>query len=220
MPNDTTATSTDDAANAAALAAALAGEVESDDTDGDVDASSAGATDADKAAETGGDKGTDNGDTSATDNAELEALKAQIETIKAESRKWEERSKKNFEELRDLKRAGMTDEERAAAEKADVATETSEALERAEKAEAALLRKTIAVDLSLSKENAAVLDGITGDEKALRAVAAILATNQKTADEKPAPKKGVVQTQGAQTDTGKRSLGDMFEEAMGEAGLF
>lgn len=219
MPNDTTATSTDDAANAAALAAALAGEVASDDSDsdGDVDASSAGAN---EATGTDEDKGADGDGKSATDNAELEALKAQIETIKAESRKWEERSKKNFEELRDLKRAGMTDEERAAAEKADVATETSEALERAEKAEAALLRKTIAVDLSLSKENAAVLDGITGDEKALRAVAAILATNQKTADEKPAPKKGVVQTQGAQTDTGKRSLGDMFEEAMGEAGLF
>lgn len=191
------------AASQAALAAALAATdagAEGDDPDGSKAAAAAAeaAKEGDEPAE-----GTD---------AAVAALTAQVEAIKAEARKWEERSKANFKELEAIKRNGMSDEEKAAHDAAAVSQAVTEATERAEKAEAALLRKTIAVDLSLSPEHAAVLDGITGDETALRAVAAALAAAKPEA--KP-EKKGVVPTQGTATaGTGTQTLGEQFADAL------
>lgn len=208
MPDSTgTTDAAAEAANTAALAAALAGAPEGDDGDDPDGSKAAAAAAAAKAAEEPkeGDKPAEGTD------AAVAALTAQVEAIKAEARKWEDRSKANFKELEAIKRNGMTDEEKAAHDAASVSQAVSEATERAEKAEAALLRKTIAVDLSLSKEHAAVLDGINGDETALRAVAAALAAAKPEA--KP-EKKAVVPTQGASTDSnGTQSLGEMFADA-------
>jgi hypothetical protein len=203
---------------------ALFGAADGDEADGTKPDGEGGESGTSAAAGTDGDKGgADGGGEGEGSDPRIAALEAQVEAIKAEARKWEERSKSNFKELNALKRASMTDEERAAAEKDDRGAEAREALERAEAAEAKLLRREIVLDLKLSKEDAAILDGIVGDETALRAVAARLAaaaSASKTKEEEPKPEKkggGFVPAQGSTSGaSGKRDLGDMFADALGE----
>lgn len=184
---DTAAT---DAANTAALADALAGTATASTTD---------------------DAGTDG---ESTPEPTVEELQAALAEWKGHARKHEDQAKANktaAEELAALKRAQMSDADKAAADAAATSEAVTEAEARAEKAEAALLRATIAVDLSLSKEDAAVLAGITGDEAALRAVAARLAGSKA-----PAAPTGVVPTQGKSASTGAASPAQAFEDAMSE----
>lgn len=141
----------------------------------------------------------------------VEELVAQLEEWKGHARKHEDQAKANktaAAELAELKRSTMSDAEKAAADAVATSAAVTEATSRAEKAEAALLRKTIAVDLELSKEDAAVLDGITGDEAAIRAVAERLAGRKS-----PGPKPN--RSQGLLTG-GTPSKGAQFADALGE----
>lgn len=107
-----------------------------------------------------------------------EELATQLEEWKGYARKHEDAAKANktaATELAALKRSVMSDAEKAEADKATTSQAVKDATERADKAEAALIRRTIAIDLELSKEDVAVLDGVQGDEKTLRALAERLA---------------------------------------------
>ncbi|WP_036959342.1 hypothetical protein [Promicromonospora kroppenstedtii] len=83
----------------------------------------------------------------------------------------------------------MSDAEKAAADLAAGSQALTDAVTRAETAEAALIRYKIAVDLELSKEDVTVLDGVQGDEKTLRALAERLA-GRKSPAPKPTPTQG------------------------------
>lgn len=141
----------------------------------------------------------------------LDEALAQIEELKGHARKHEDRAKANktaAAELAELKRSTMSDAEKAAADREAATTALAEATTRAETAEAALVRYKIAVDLELSKEDAAALEGIQGDEKTLRALAERLAGRKS-----PAPKP--TQTQGRDTG-GTPSAKDAFVDALGD----
>lgn len=134
----------------------------------------------------------------------LESLAAQVETLKKESRKWEERAKSNksaADELANLKRDSMTAEQQA---QADLA----EARQRAEAAESELSRLRIATEFGLSKEDAEALASVQ-DEEALRALAQRLA---KPAGPNPNP------GQGKRTTPGPASTAEQFAEVL--EGLF
>lgn len=149
--------------------------------------------------------------TGGTEAPTIESLTAKVEELTSHSRKWEDRAKENKDaakELADLKRAALTDAEKAEADKAETSQALKDAVERAEKAESALIRRDIAVDLELSKEDVAVLDGVQGDEKTLRALAERLA-GRKSPAPKPTP------TQGRDTG-GTPSAKDAFVDALGE----
>lgn len=95
---------------------------------------------------------------------------------KAEARKWESRAKENTAaaaELAAIKAAQMTEAEKTAERLATAEKTAAEATARA-------LRREVALDHKLSKEDAALLDAIT-DETAMTALAARLAQAAQTA---------------------------------------
>ncbi|WP_051432595.1 hypothetical protein [Promicromonospora kroppenstedtii] len=142
-----------------------------------------------------------------------EDLAAQLEEWKGHARKHEDKAKANAKaatELAELKRSSMSDAEKAAADLAAGSQALTDAVTRAETAEAALIRYKIAVDLELSKEDVTVLDGVQGDEKTLRALAERLA-GRKSPAPKPTPTQG-------RTTGGTPSAKDSFVEALD--GLF
>jgi hypothetical protein len=89
---------------------------------------------------------------------------------KAKAREWESRAKANktaADELAAIKASQMSEAEKA--EK-----RFAEAEQRAVQAEARALRRDVALDFKLSKDDAALLDSVT-DEDAMRALAGRLA---------------------------------------------
>lgn len=89
---------------------------------------------------------------------------------KAEARKWESRAKENkqaAERLAELEEANKSEAERAA-------ERLAKAEQTAAEAEARALRRDIALEHSLSKDDAALLDAVT-DEDAMRRLAERLA---------------------------------------------
>src|SRR5690606_15447312 len=97
----------------------------------------------------------------------VEELTAQLEEWKSNARKHEDRAKANkaaAEELAELKRAQMTDAQKAEADRQAATEALTAATKRAEDAEARLTRYRLAVELELSKEDAAALEQIQGDE--------------------------------------------------------
>lgn len=88
---------------------------------------------------------------------------------KAEARKWEQRAKDNKAAADEL--ATIKDAQKSEAEKA--AERVHEAEQKALKAEARALRRDIALEHKLSKDDAALLDTVT-DEAAMRSLAARL----------------------------------------------
>jgi seryl-tRNA synthetase len=143
----------------------------------------------------------------------VEELTAQLEEWKSNARKHEDRAKANkaaAEELAELKRAQMTDAQKAEADRQAATEALTAATKRAEDAEARLTRYKLAVELELSKEDAAALEQIQGDEATLRALAERLA-GKKTPAAKP------TRTQGRTTD-GTPSAKDAFVDALD--GLF
>lgn len=125
---------------------------------------------------------------SSTETPTLEDLLAKVETLTAESRKWEGRAKANKEAkdaLDALQREKMTDTERAEADRSALEQRATDAEDRATKAEAALARFTLATEFGLTKEDAEALASVT-DEASLRALAARLAGRPA----KPTPGQG------------------------------
>lgn len=119
----------------------------------------------------------------------VEDLLAKVEEITAHSRKWEDRAKANKEaadELAALKRERMTDDEKAQAAVAEIEQRAKDAEERAEKAEAALARMTVATEFGLSKEDADALAAVS-DPEALRLLAERLASRSSV---RPNPAQG------------------------------
>lgn len=165
-------------------------------------------------ANAGGNDGTNAGTEGAEGAVEtptIESLTAQLEEWKGHARKHEDQAKANktaAAELAALKREKMSDAEKAAADQEAASTALREATDRADKAEAALTRYKLAVELELSAEDAAALEGIQGDEKTLRALAERLA-GRKSPAPKPTP------TQGRPTG-GKPSAADAFADALGD----
>jgi len=122
----------------------------------------------------------------------VETLQAQIEEIKSHSRKWEDRAKANkdaADELAALKRAQMSDDERRSADVEALTSERDTERERADAAEAALARLTLAIEFDLSKEDADALATVQGDEATLRALAERLASRSNRPP-KPNPAQG------------------------------
>lgn len=125
----------------------------------------------------------------------------------AEARKWEKRAKENksaADELAELKRAQMSDAEKAA-------TALSEAEERAQRAEAALARYEIAAEFGLSKEDVEALSSIS-DPDALRTVAQRLA-DRAPSGPRPNPAQGRRGGDPAPTNNAERfaqAVGDLF----------
>src|SRR5690554_217731 len=89
---------------------------------------------------------------------------------KAEARKWEKRAKENAEAAKRL--AEIEEAQKSEAEK--VAERLAKAERAAAEAEARALRREIALEHKLSKEDAALLDAVS-DEDAMRRLAARLA---------------------------------------------
>lgn len=89
---------------------------------------------------------------------------------KAEARKWESRAKENSEAAKRL--AEIEDANKTEAQKN--AERLSAAEKRAAEAEARVLRRDVALEHKLSKEDAALLDNLT-DENAMKALAVRLA---------------------------------------------
>lgn len=144
----------------------------------------------------------------------VEDLQAQIEKITAESRKWESRSKENYEKAQkydEAERARMSAEERLNADLEEASTRAAEAEERAQTAEAELARYKVAVEFSLSDEDATALEGIT-DEKQLRALA------ERLSERSTGPRPHRSQGRRHGSASGPASTGDLFAQTLD--GLF
>lgn len=120
-------------------------------------------------------------ETGPTTSDEAPAQESQPAEIdwKAKAREWERRAKENrsaADELQKLREAQQTAEERAKAREA-------EAEKRAREAESRALRREIALENNLSREDAELLDDLT-DEDAMRRLAARIAR----AAEPPSPR--------------------------------
>lgn len=104
---------------------------------------------------------------------------------KAEARKWEQRAKENRSAADEL--ATIRDAQKSESEKA---AERLAAAERAaQEAEAKVLRRDIALEFKLSKDDAALLDAIT-DENTLRQLAPRLAQQSEGSRPRPDPNQG------------------------------
>lgn len=123
---------------------------------------------------------------------------------KAKAREWERRAKENktaADELASIREANKTAEEKAA-ERLAVAENAAAA------AEAKVLRREIAIEHKLGKDDAALLDNIT-DEDAMRALAARLAPSDEPAGHRP-PKPDA--NQGRSGAAGPTSTADSFAD--------
>ena len=99
----------------------------------------------------------------------VEPARAEVDW-KAEARKWEKRAKENAEAAKRL--AEIEEAQKSEAEK--VAERLAKAERAAAEAEARALRREIALEHKLSKDDAALLDSVS-DEDAMRRLAARLA---------------------------------------------
>ena len=141
----------------------------------------------------------------------VEELQAKLDDLTKHSRKWEDRAKENKaakDELERQARERMTEDERRSADFESLQTRAAEAETRAATAEAALERYKVAVEFSLSAEDAAALESVT-DPDALRALAERL--SGRSSAPKPHPSQG--QRAGATPPT---SHGDIFAELVGD----
>lgn len=167
---------------------------------------------------TEGTEGAPHGSTEGTETGAetptIETLQAEVEKIKAESRKWEARAKENKkakDALDEKAREGMTEVERVQADLSQAQTTATEAVERAERAEAALTRLTIAVEFNLDAEDVKALEGVS-DETALRTLAERLSGRSGTTPPRPRP------SQGAGGGKPKQTTAEVFADAI--EGLF
>lgn len=139
-----------------------------------------------------------------------EANKA-LEASKAESRKWEKRSKENYEKAKkfdDLESANKTLEQRVS----DIEA-ANKALE-AEKAKNALVKK---VAKATGVPEGIIANLSATDEEGLTAQAAAIAENYKVPGGAPAaPEAGVFPKE---TGGGKKSAADQFADALSNAGF-
>ena len=106
--------------------------------------------------------------------------------FKAESRKWEARAKENAgaaARLAEIEDAAKSDAQKAADREAA-------ATKRADEAEARVIRRDVALEHGLSKDDAALLDGLT-DETAMNTLAARLAVvSDKNSKKNVVPREG------------------------------
>lgn len=110
---------------------------------------------------------------------------------KAEARKWESRAKENSTaaaRLAEIENANKSEAQRAA--EAQKAAET-----RAVQAEARAMRREVALEHSLTKEDADLLDGVS-DEVAMRALAARLSAAAEAESRPRAPRPNPAQREG------------------------
>lgn len=148
-----------------------------------------------------------------TETPTVESLSKALETLTAESRKWEGRAKENFEarkELDALKVSKMTDTEKAEAAFSEVEKRATDAEDRASKAEAELARYKVAVEFELDKEDTEALAAVS-DEATLRALAERLA-GRSNSGPKPNP------SQGRSTATAPTTAAQAFADSL--EGLF
>lgn len=139
----------------------------------------------------------------------IESLAAQIEDLKANSRKWEDRAKANkgkADQFDALQRESMTDAEKAEATLTEAQQRVTDAEQRATAAEAALARLQIVHEFGLDADDTDALEGIT-DADALRKVAERLAAGRSGSTPRPRP------TQGQQR-TAPQSKGEQFAAAL------
>ena len=108
----------------------------------------------------------------ATGTEEPKPAKSDETDWKAEARKWEQRAKENTEAAKRL--AEIEDANKSEADK--TAERLAAAEKRAAEAEARALRREVALEHKLSKDDAALLDSLT-DEAAMKALAARLAAS-------------------------------------------
>lgn len=121
----------------------------------------------------------------------IEDLLAQIEDLKGNSRKWEDRAKANkgkADQFDALQRESMTDAEKAEATLTEAQQRVTDAEQRATAAEAALARLQIVHEFGLDEDDTAALEGVT-DPETLRTLAARLA-GRSTSGPKPQPSQG------------------------------
>lgn len=147
-----------------------------------------------------------------TETPTVEDLLAKVEELTGHSRKWEDRAKANKEaadELAALKRERMTDDEKAQAAVAEIEQRAKDAEDRAEKAEAALARMTVATEFGLTKEDADALAAVS-DPEALRLLAERLASRSTGPRPNPAQgnREGAPQTP---KDAAIDALGSLFD---------
>lgn len=112
-------------------------------------------------------------ETETTETPTVDDLLAQVEEWKGHARKHEDRAKAAADavkELADLKRAQMTDAEKAEADRAEREGEFTTLKTERDEAVAALARYKVATEFGLSAEDAEALSSIT-DEATLRSLA-------------------------------------------------
>lgn len=125
-----------------------------------------------------------------TETPTLEDLLAQVEDLKKNSRKWEDRAKTNkdaADRLAALEREKMTDAEKAEADRSDLEQRAASAEKERDEAVAALARYKVATEFGLDPEDAEALASVS-DEDALRRLAERLAGRQT--GPKPTPAQG------------------------------
>lgn len=135
------------------------------------------------------------------------AAEAEETDWKAEARKWEQRAKENkaaADELASIREASKTEAEKAAERLANAEREAAEA-------KAAIMRRDIALEHKLSKDDAALLDAVT-DEDAMRSLAGRLAALQ-VEDKSPRPPRPDP-NQGRTGGSVNTSPADLFAQAM------
>lgn len=143
-----------------------------------------------------------------TDTGTQEAKPDEIDW-KAKSREWERKAKANADaakRLAEIEQANKTEAEK-------VAERLAKAERAAAEAEARALRREVALEHKLSKDDAALLDSIT-DEDAMRALAVRLAQG---ADDR-AKKSNYVPKEGTSTQPGTDELAEFTRELFGGAG--
>ena len=124
---------------------------------------------------------------------------------KAEARKWEQRAKDNktaADRLAEIDEASKTEAQKSAEREAA-------AEKRAAAAEAKAVRREVALEESLSADDAALLDAIT-DEDAMRALAKRLASDKKRSN--VVPNEGRTPTPGSDQDM-RAFTRDLFRNA-------
>lgn len=118
-------------------------------------------------------QGSEGGDTTTENTPTVEELASKVEELTKHSRKWEERAKANKEKadrLDEIEQASLSAEQKAQRNIESLTAKAEEAEARAEAAEAALVRLTVALEYGISKEDADLF--LTGsDEETITAQA-------------------------------------------------
>ena len=151
-----------------------------------------------------------NGENNTSETPSIEELSAKVEELTKHSRKWEERAKANKEKadrLDEIEQASLSAEQKAQRNIESLTAKAEEAEARAEAAEAALLRMTIAADYGLTKEDADLF--LTGsDEETIKAQAKRFSERAGDSNGPRRPKPN--DKQGKRTGDGPRSSKDVF----------